>query len=246
MNQTENEWIQHPTVPEKHQTGQFITPTIAKLRKVIPKPSDNKLPEFIIYVRDCHGYDDKYFDTSSLQLMDYPTNKPVMFQVASNFNCQENGAPMINLKTSNYLTHLMSDSTQGPSASCGAIIRLMYHLSNTINLLNQTVYGSHVIEGKLYAPKHIVDLDIESVQIGLHTDVSANFDRSSLGPKCMYYETGKIIDQVFTSTLIYPTDYHQELTHQFLLFGYISRSTLSTNRDIGSNTGWRRCISKPL
>jgi hypothetical protein len=192
-------------------------------------------PEFIIYVRDPKKCDDEYFDTSSLQLKDFQTQRPVMFQVASNFNCQENSTPLINFKTSDYLTHMMSDSTQGPSASAGAgvgaIARLMVHLSTPINLLSDTVYGSQVMEGKLYAPdKLILPIEMDRIKIGLHTNVSANFDRSSFDGKCRYHEQGKVIDQVFTSTLIYPNVGHQKLTYSILSASYMGTYLASIHR----------------
>lgn len=227
MNQTEHDWIQHPIAPTKHSIGRFITPTLAQLRKNITRPTVPTIPKFIIYVRGPKNYNDTYFDTSSLQLMNYPTQRSVMFQVASNFNCQENPSHMTNFRTSDYLTHLMSDSTQGPAAAAGAgvgaIVRLMTHLSSEINLLDQTIYGSHVIGGKLHIPTQTQarEVDMDNVKIGLHMDVSANFDRSTFDRKCRYHDPGQIIDQVFTATLMYPTPDQYTLTQSLLSSCYM-------------------------
>lgn len=236
---TETEWIKHPQrFPVKPEMGQFATYTIGQLRSMIAQQDqcDHKCdpicdrtfdwPEFIIYVRKNRETTDTYFDTSSLQLMDYDTSYPVMFQVASNFNCQENGSPMTNFRLGNYLTQLMSDSTQGPSAcggaGWGAILRLMHHLSSPINLLEQTACGDYVVEGKLYddGVTQFTPPDVELIQIGLHTNVVANFDRSQLRHRCLYYPKGKVIDQVLTSSLIAPSSHNGPVMEHLLLAAY--------------------------
>ena len=84
--------------PASDVTYQTLNRTIlSQLRETLPQQPTHNLPEFIIYVRDEKN---NYFDTSSLQLMDYPTQRPAMFQVASNFNCQENSSYMTNFYTS--------------------------------------------------------------------------------------------------------------------------------------------------
>jgi hypothetical protein len=165
----------------------------------------------------------KWFDTSSLQihlpeLADTHSKKPILYQVASNFNCQENGTVYTSLTSNHYLSNLMIDSTQGPSASAGAglgaIERLRYHLNNPINLLSAFAKENaqdpnsfiEVRNGKITNWSHDIDvskLDVDNVKIGVHSGVSANFDRSNR--KCCYfYERGVPIYQVFVSTICIP------------------------------------------
>ena len=227
LGMTETSWIKNPIITENINMGEFSVISIGELtdRAKTSIKVNNEIPDFVIYVRKHDDCNDTYFDTSSLQLMNYDTQYPVMFQVASNFNCQENGSPIINFKSGNYLTKLMSDSTQGPSASAGAgagaILRLAKHLSSNINLLKNTKYCSDVFEGKLYASSHVSELDINRVCIGLHTNVCANFDRSNYGKKCIYHEQGCVIDQVFTSTIINPLKEHTQLTKSLLRAAYL-------------------------
>lgn len=224
---TETEWIKNPIMMCDQNMGEFALISIKELndnqgKLIIAK--DN-LPEFIIYVRQFDDCNDKYFDTSSLQLMEYDTKHPVMFQVASNFNCQENGSSTVNFRSGQYLTGLMSDSTQGPSASggagYGAILRLLKHFESNINLLKDTEYASDVIEGKLYHSSNIDDFDINNVCIGLHRNVLANFDRSSYDNKCIYHKEGRIIDQVFTSTIISPSLQEHKIAENLLSAAYL-------------------------
>lgn len=191
------------------------------------------IPMFTIYVRSDKNIKGKgsndYFDTSSLQLLlgssssEKEETKPVLFQVASNFNCQENSSVYTSFISGSYLSGLMTDSTQGPSASSGAglgaVTRLRYHLNSPINLLSafspSTGTGTgtssgkttsnfiEVTNGKLTNYSKDIDvseLNIDDVRIGLHTDLSANFDRSQRS-KCYFHQRGKPIDQVFVSTI---------------------------------------------
>ena len=242
FNTTETEWIQNPnTGMFSHNMGKFSVFSINELTQKVKSLNIPYLPEFIIYVRKSDDNDDTFFDTSSLQLMNMCPEMdtyPVMFQVASNFNCQENGSHMINFRSGNYLTGLMSDSTQGPSASAGAgvgaVLRLSSHLSSGINLLKHTPYGSDVIEGKLYASTRTQEIDINTVCVGLHTNVPANFDRSQFGKTCLYHKQGRIIDQVFTSTIISPSNQHLKVTANLLYSAYLGTylSALSRNTEI--------------
>jgi hypothetical protein len=159
-----------------------------------------------------------------------------MFQVASNFNCLENASVHTKFDNGYYLTNLMSDSTQGPSASSGAIagamLRVSSHLAKNTNLLENTSLGLKVVCGKLYASsikengkeKETHNLNVDEIMIGLHTNISANFDRSSYGNKCCFYDDkSTIIDQVFTSTIISPNmkdANHTKITKQLLYAAY--------------------------
>jgi hypothetical protein len=157
---SEDDWIKNSIItPEMEKLksffmGQFKCLSIKSLTEKTKTQEIEKtdiFPEFIIYVRKSNNNDDKYFDTSSLQLMDYKTKYPVMFQVASNFNCQENSSVYTNFKSGTYLTKLMSDSTQGPFAASGAVagamLRLKTHMESNINLLKDTSCESDVVNG---------------------------------------------------------------------------------------------------
>jgi hypothetical protein len=211
--------------------GTFEIQSIGNLRASNPIDEKNakKIAILTLYVRspenlkgkslDMH----KWFDTSSLQihlpeLADTHSKKPILYQVASNFNCQENGTVYTSLTSNHYLSNLMIDSTQGPSASAGAglgaIERLRYHLNNPINLLSAFAKENaqdpnsfiEVRNGKITNWSHDIDvskLDVDNVKIGVHSGVSANFDRSNR-KRCYFYERGVQIDQVFVSTICIP------------------------------------------
>ena len=126
-----------------------------------------------------------------------------MFQVASNFNCQELGSPQRSVFSGKYITQLMVDCTQGPSAAGGAVfgafLRVAQHRQEEIDLLDETFLTT--LNGKLYNIDKISDLKPDSIKIGLHTNVVANFCRSDYHFE--YNPNGPIIDQVFTSTCIF-------------------------------------------
>lgn len=194
---------------KKIKGGEFNLYTLSELKNTITDSNINininnninkSIPMFTIYVRNPGNHGDMYYDTSSLQRI-IKSDKPVMFQVASNFNCHENASPQTNLFSGYYLTNLMEDSTQGPSASAGAgagaIIRLNYHHKYPIQLLKYT--DAHVVNGKLVGIGK--DLEINKIQIGLQTDITSNYDRSEFGRCIFYSDNSPIIDQVFTSTI---------------------------------------------
>lgn len=196
---------------KKVNGGNFDTYTISELNSMVNLGSaianantcvnnTKQLPILHIYVRKPGNRSDMYYDTSSLQRI-IESDVPPMFQVASNFNCHENASQHTNLFSGQYLTNLMEDSTQGPCASAGAgagaIKRLEYHHIKPIQLLEFT--DATVVNGKL--TKVGKDLDLNRIQIGLHTDMTANYDRSEFA-KCIFYpEDSPLIDQVFTSTI---------------------------------------------
>lgn len=138
------------------------------------------------------------FDTSSLQING---KEKALYQVASNFNCMEIPNKHSNVFSGKYLTNLMSDSTQGPSASggagYGAILRVVSHHENPINLLSDTDLKPE--NGKLLCVKSKNDFKYSDIKIGLHSNVRATFNRSD---KFEYKPDGPIIDQVYTSTCI--------------------------------------------
>jgi hypothetical protein len=59
---------------------------------------------------------------------------------------------------------------------------------------------------------------INDIKIGLHTNISANYDRSQ---KCKFYPEGRIIDQVFTSTIqIHNNKYNKDKVKLLLQAAY--------------------------
>ena len=186
------------SLPNDLDYGKFNQVTISQLKEFASKIKlVNDVVPLIVHTRSKY-YNDELFDTSSLQINN---GDGAMYQVASNFNCLELGNWRVDPFSGYYLTKLMHDSTQGPSAaggcSYGAILRLAEHKKKPINLLEKT--SLKPINGKLYESKH--DEQLDDVMIGVHSDVRATFDRSKMG-KCVYYKNGPSIDQVFTSTII--------------------------------------------
>lgn len=169
--------------------------------ETMKKEEHNNNIEFIINYRTKITNDNEiYFDTSCLQTK---ANDNTLFQVASNFNCHENPSIYTKFDNGQYLRLLMTDSTQGPSASAGAgagaILRLMYHLYvKPISLLEDVKYYK-TINGKMAGANEDVVYDHKEQKVGLHCNVSANFDRHNYG--CTYIKNAPKIDQVFTSTI---------------------------------------------
>ena len=181
--------------------GQFTTISIRELKiriKGLKKSEPKKLK--IIFRRHKNKDNEDLFDTSALQ---FNSQNGTLFQVASNFNCQELGSPQRSVFSGKYITQLMVDCTQGPSAAGGAIfgalLRVAQHRQEEIDLLDETLLEH--INGKLYNNDKISQLKPDSIKIGLHTDVMASFCRSDYHFE--YNPNGRIIDQVFTSTCIF-------------------------------------------
>ncbi len=218
----ENEWdYQLESLPKIVGLGQFQTLSCTQLIDLCGQMSTNYLPQFQIISRR-QFQDHEYFDTSSLQVNASPRT---MFQVASNFNCLEVGSHRTNPFNGSYLTRLMSDSTQGPSAAggagFGAILRLAYHRQKPINLLENT--SLNPVNGKLDVIEPLQTSIMMLVKVGLHTDVQATFERNGLN-RCTWYSGGPLIDQVYVSTAIYPSDINatQELLNSAYVGTYLS------------------------
>jgi hypothetical protein len=189
-------------IPEniRNKMGNFETITIDELKNKIKKFKENKQDINLIvkYRKKFNNNND--FDTSALQF--YSENN-TLFQVASNFNCLE--IPRVDYSPFNgrYLTNQMTDYTQGPSASGGAvfgsILRLIKHHKEKINLLEFTPLKPN--NGKLKYSDNInfPDFNTDLIKIGLHLNVEANFLRSN---DFEYKENNVRINQVFTSTCI--------------------------------------------
>jgi hypothetical protein len=196
-------------IPASVETGEFATPSIRELSKLckpwlLPTRSSEEPRPFKCLIRTANIRPD-LFDTSSVQLFGPPRT---LVQVASNFNCLELASPLVNPFSGRYLTKLMVDKTQGPSAAAGAgagaIGILARHRAQEIDLL-QDVPLTHA-NGKLYFSAEEGDdpnFDPDLVRVGLLSDVRASFDRS-LPNKCVHHADGPLIDQVFVSTVIMP------------------------------------------
>jgi len=218
----ESEWdYSEESLPEhiRKNMGKFNEISIMELKKLTQEfKINNDIPKLNIHIRN-HYNNEEYFDTSALQF-NGPNN--AMYQVASNFNCIEVASEYVNPFSGKYLTRLMSDTTQGPSASGGAgygsILRLLIHKKNPINLLSDTQLKP--INGKLryidMKDKDIIDKD--SIKIGLHTDVIAAYSRYS--DNFEYNPDGPIIDQVFTSTCICSNNKPNKLSEILLQSAY--------------------------
>ncbi len=194
-------------IAKTSKLGHFSTLSIQELRIKASKSIENDWPIFEIWNRAPNNWDNSFFDTSSLQLKLLASKKPAMFQVASNFNCQEEGLKssfgQSALYSGFYLANIMEDLTQGPSAAAGAgagaLLRWAINYYKPINLLEDTVLKP--VGGKLTKLESQHKFSIEQMKVGLHSGVEANFDRSSNEGDCFFIKPGRIIDQVFVSTL---------------------------------------------
>jgi len=111
--------------------GTFNMLTLHQLRAMLPTQYKRDTAPYIIYrVRDSNHKNDDLFDTNALQYDSHQYNRP-LFQVASNYNCIELANSWDNPFNGTYLSKIMIDSTQGPSASggagSGAILRNSIH-----------------------------------------------------------------------------------------------------------------------
>ena len=187
------------TLPPGPKFGDFKTFSIRELRELGSKrTSRGSAPWLHVKTRSRMERND-LFDTSAIQVRSPPGT---LIQVASNFNCLELSSALSNPFDGKFLTRLMTDSTQGPSAAAGAgpgaIKRLQLHRAQEINLLCDL--SLEAPNGKLFDVKEGALEDAEAVRVGLHTDVQAVFDRS--GRECVFHPAGVCIDQVFASTII--------------------------------------------
>lgn len=211
----EKKWnYQLDTLPSiiTNNMGNFETKSIRDLKveiKGLKKSEPTKLEPKklkVLFRRSKDKDNEPFFDTSALQ---FNSQNGTLFQVASNFNCHELGSPQRSVFSGKYITQLMVDCTQGPSAAGGAVfgafLRVALHRNEEINLLDETLL-TH-FNGKLYNNDRISYLKPDSIKIGLHTDVTANFYRSDYHFE--YNPTGSIIDQVYTSTCIFE-DKHEK------------------------------------
>jgi hypothetical protein len=210
----------NPVVQEG--SGSFTEISIEKLKEKIRGSKFSHIHKLNVLMRGRKTEKNEHmFDTSSLQFNALPNS---LFQVASNFNCLELSSPHKNPFAGTYITQLMYDLTQGPSAAGGAvfgsILRLVKHKNDPIDLLSDTPFTP--TNGKLYNVKNdmVSKFNIDAIKIGLHTGVRASFNRAS--NKFEYSITGTKIDQVFTSTCIFsnPKDSNTKLAEILLEKAY--------------------------
>lgn len=223
----ENQWDYRMTsIPNgKVRAGTFKAYRLDYLKTILETEGMNMNPatrKLTIRLRGNASREDD-FDTSSLQCKGPERG---MYQVASNFNCLEVAHERTNPFSGLFLTNLMSDSTQGPSAAggaaYGAMLRSALNHRLPINLLDESVLGPQVNNGKLYlnmvTPQMIHDLDEDTVKVGLHRDVVANFNRPF--GTCQYLKDGPRIDQVYTSTCIQKSRGSHPLAEKLLHAAY--------------------------
>jgi hypothetical protein len=181
--------------------GSFETYTIDELKNKITNIKKNESKKIKVMFRKKKDKNNEHmFDTSQLQ---FTSQDGTLFQVASNFNCHELGSPQKSVFSGKYITQLMVDCTQGPSASGGAVfgafLRVSKHKNKEINLLEDTL-TLIPNNGKLYNSTNFEQFNADLIKIGLHKNVQASFCRSDY--IFAYNPNASKIDQVFTSTCI--------------------------------------------
>ena len=120
-------FIRHVEDEVVWDAGAFSVWSLSELDEAVKsKESDNAETGeecvFEIHVRDSE--DLRPVEVSTLQAdcgsPEYKELGSTMFQVASNFNCCENASYRTQIDRGDFVTYLMSDTTQGPAASSGA------------------------------------------------------------------------------------------------------------------------------
>lgn len=215
----EEDWdIRMDSLPKDviKNAGEFKILSLMELYDMTNKSGMRKTsPKLKIYVRNSFD-NEQYFETSAIQMR---SGKKCMYQVASNFNCLEIASKHTDQFSGRHITELMTDSTQGPSASsgapCGAMLRLAINREKPINLLEDTTLKPE--NGKLRCGD-FEDFNSDFIKVGLNTDTRAMFDRS--GAELIYNKKGPLIDQVYTSTCICATLKPQKLTQKLLDAAY--------------------------
>jgi hypothetical protein len=204
----EKKWnYQLDTLPDiiTENMGNFETKSIQELKTITEtKPNTGIKKLKFIFRKQKTKENEKYFDTSELQ---YNAKENTLFQVASNFNCHELGSPNRSVFSGKYITQLMIDYTQGPSAAGGAVSgafqRVAKHKEREINLLEDTPLKPN--NGKLENSDTFNNFDYELIKIGIQTNVRATFCRSDYN--FAYNSLGPKINQIYTSTCIFTNEY---------------------------------------
>jgi hypothetical protein len=234
----------------KNKFGIFETESIKELEskvKTLYANKENKCSEFGVNVkfeiRLNNGLTTdniNYFDVSSLQFNCNDKYNPV-FQIASNFNCLELANEKINPLNGYFMTKLMSDGTQGPSAVAsspyGLLKKINIFMKHGIDLLSnikELTYNN----GKCYynKNKHINfnNINYGDVKIGIHKNIYANIDRSNIH-NLKFNKIGKKITQIYSSTCINHHNDNNDLSTLFLKSAYegiFLYSILNNNKEI--------------
>jgi len=185
--------------------GEFSTPSLQSLWDgVRSREKNGKLPKLQVRTRTEWNASVPLFDTSAMQAR---AGRKHMFQVASNYNCLEVASEYTDPFDPSFITNLVRDTTQGPSASggavTGAILRIGLHRKCPIDLLQDTDLKQK--NGKCRCDSSIKTFKaMDLMRVGMHTGVMPIFDRSGeeLVPA---RPDAHPIDQVFTSTCIQTT-----------------------------------------
>jgi hypothetical protein len=204
---TESSWnYKMETMPQfvQNNTGTFNTYSITQLKescKICDLKQTHEHRKLKIFFRKVRSPEnEQLFDTSALQY----TSQKSLFQVASNFNCHELPSEHYSVRSGKYLTELMTDATQGPSAAAGTMFGTILRVANfpNINLLEDTPLT--VKKGKMY-DHNCKDLeckfDTDKIKIGLHENVAASYKR--MNRQIEFNDNPAVIDQVYTSTCIF-------------------------------------------
>lgn len=209
----EPEWdFNIETIKDKLQCrlGEFETISLNTLKNQIELTETEPQPFIPLHIYTRATWDnEEYFDTSSLQF-NSKTNESI-FLVASNFNCLEVSSTTDNPFDGKYLTFLMSDTTQGPSASSGAglgaINLIAHHYKEPISLLEDVdltdINGK--LEEKQVSKQQVDKLEktYSNIKVGHLKNTPAIFDRNrTFGTKVLIHKRPPLIHQVFTSTCI--------------------------------------------
>lgn len=185
--------------------GIFETKSIQELKSAIKLKQNTGIKKLkFIFRKQKTKENEQYFDTSELQ---FNAKENTLFQVASNFNCHELGSPYQSVFSGKYITQLMVDYTQGPSASGGAVAgafaRVAKHKCEEINLLENTSLNPN--NGKLINTAEFSKFNPELIKVGIQSNVRATFCRSNYN--FAYDPLGPRINQVYTSTCIFTNKY---------------------------------------
>lgn len=187
----------------KQEMGTFATKSIQELQTMVDTQPYHGHKYLIIRTRNAGHVRPELFDTSALQST---ARTGTMFQVASNFNCQEVASEATRVDSGEYIHNLVRDRTQGPSAAggavAGALLRLHCYLADTssTDLLIDVPELVHT-NGKLDWRRvpHKLPAQIDDFRVGLHVNITPTFDRS--GPDLKRIPDPRpVIDQVFVST----------------------------------------------
>lgn len=208
--------------------GDFTTVSLMDLEATVELiPHHETMPPIHLFTRSSLTHEEE-FDTSSLQCKAPPNS---IFQVASNFNCLEVSSTTDNPLDGTYLSFLMEDKTQGPSAMGGTgygSIRILHeHHKQTISLLEDVDVSDR--NGKLYESRlRLSDLkgveqNYKRIKVGVLRNTRSIIDRNqTFGDSVLYYPKGSRIHQVLTSTCIVRTPSKKALEFQkwFLRVAY--------------------------